>query len=299
MRARHIGMVVGALGLGLALVLLRGEPRWNSDQGVFLSIAARLLDGDRLYSDVIDNKEPLFFYTYAGALWVGGWRGPAALDGVWFALAAVSSALLLRELKAPTSAVVAGFFIYPLVLTASWYEPGLSMLGGLAIAPLAAWLWLRGQFAASGAALGIALSFKLSLAFVATAPMVAFVLIGAPTGSRAWHVGKAALGLLATLGAVALVLAVRGELGKYVEIIAFNIQYPDGAQRAMGGSPSLASHFDIVRAFFVASGKWQAPAAMLVVGVFVVAVLFGLARSGRAFLPLAGATTATLIAALG
>ena len=71
-----------------------GSRRWNGDQGVFLSIAARLLDGDRLYAEVIDNKDPLFFYAHAGAFWVGGWRGPPALDALWLGVAALSFALL-------------------------------------------------------------------------------------------------------------------------------------------------------------------------------------------------------------
>ena len=71
--------------------LLRGrDPVVASDQGVFLSVAARMLDGDQLYAEVFDNKDPLFFYTYAGALWVGGWRGPFLLDAVWLGLAGVS-----------------------------------------------------------------------------------------------------------------------------------------------------------------------------------------------------------------
>ena len=46
-----------------------------------------MLDGDRLYADVFDNKDPLFFYTYAGAFWIGDWRGPFLLDAIWLALA--------------------------------------------------------------------------------------------------------------------------------------------------------------------------------------------------------------------
>ena len=83
-----------------------------------------MLDGDRLYVDVIDNKEPLFFYAHAAALWVGGWKAPAALDGLWLALAALSIGLLLDRLGAPGPAVVAGFVSYPAALVAGWYEPG-------------------------------------------------------------------------------------------------------------------------------------------------------------------------------
>ena len=81
-------------------MLLRGDPFVASDQGVFLSVAARLLDGDALYAEVFDNKDPLFFYGYAAALGIGGWRGPFLLDGLWLGVAAVSMALFIRELRA-------------------------------------------------------------------------------------------------------------------------------------------------------------------------------------------------------
>ena len=119
---------LAAAGLfGGALVLVVGQPAIGSDQGVFLSVAARLLDGDALYAEVVDNKDPLFFVSYAGALWVGGWRGPSLLDGLWFGLAAIGFAAMLRALGAPRAAVVAGFFVYPLALAGGWYFTGLSM----------------------------------------------------------------------------------------------------------------------------------------------------------------------------
>src|SRR4029453_4429418 len=57
-------------------VFMRGYPTTNSDTGIFLSVAGRLLDGDRLYRDVFDNKDPLFYFSQSLALWAAGWRGP-------------------------------------------------------------------------------------------------------------------------------------------------------------------------------------------------------------------------------
>ena len=115
----------------------------GADPGVFLSVAARLLEFDRLYADVFENKDPLFYYVYAAALWLGGWLSPFMLDAAWCALSSVSMALLLRERHAQRSAIVVGFVVYPLALAAGWYLVGLSTLGALAVAPRAPWLRLR------------------------------------------------------------------------------------------------------------------------------------------------------------
>ena len=40
-------------------------PSMSSDRGIFVSVAERLLAGDRLYAQVFDNKEPLFYYLVA------------------------------------------------------------------------------------------------------------------------------------------------------------------------------------------------------------------------------------------
>src|SRR5215213_5662194 len=37
----------------------------TDDRGIFVSVGERLLAGDALYSQVYDNKEPLFFYLVA------------------------------------------------------------------------------------------------------------------------------------------------------------------------------------------------------------------------------------------
>lgn len=291
-RARWVGVGGFALLFGLALVLLRGEPIIASDQGVFLSVAARVLDGDQLYAEVIENKDPLFFYTYAAALWIGDWRGPFLLDGIWLAVAGLSFALLLRELRVPRSAVVAGFFVYPLALTSGWYVAGHTMLGGLAFAPLTAWLWLRGRFAASGAVFGVVMLFKLHVAAVAAAPLCAFLLLGAPDGRRGRPAARAAVGLSATLAGAALLLAVRGELRAYLDTITYNVYYSRALLESDGVLGRAAEHLDVVFGYFEGSGRWQLPAAILVLAAFSVAAVYLARTNGSSRRRLLAATAA-------
>jgi hypothetical protein len=279
-------------------VFVRGEPRWNGDQGVFLSIAARVLDGDRLYADVIDNKDPLFFYAHAAALWIGGWKGPAALDGLWLGIAALSIALLLRALDAHVVVVLSGFLLYPLALTASWYEPGLSMLGGLALAPLVGWLWLSRRFVLAGSMLTVVGLFKITVGLVAVAPVVALLLLGVPEGKRARQALRAGAGFGTALIAAVVVLALRGELVRYVEVLSFNVRYPDAARRVQGGSGGVDEHLAVVREFFVASGRWQWPLAIAALVVLVTATAALWRRGGPAFRALGSVAVATTGAAL-
>ena len=298
MRARWIGAGVFALLFGLVLVLLRGDPFVASDQGVFLSVAARLLDGDRLYSEVFDNKDPLFFYTYAGALFVGGWRGPFLLDAIWLAVAGISAALLARELRAPRSVVVASLLVYPLALTADWYLIGLSMLGGLAVAPLAPWLWLRGRFAGAGAVVGIVMLLKLNLAPFAAVPLAALLMLGAPEHKRARALLRAALGLAGTLLATAAVLGARGELRSYLEAIVYNVHYSNARTPSDDAIGRVRDHLRIVWDFFYLAGRWQVPLVTLILAAFVVAMCLAWMRGSRSERLLAGIATAAVLASL-
>ena len=110
-----------------------------------------MLDGDQLYAEIFENKDPLFFYTYAGALWVGGWRGPFLLDAIWVGLAGVcraappSSGLLARRSSRASSCTPSPWRAGG----TSWASP---CSGRSRLVLFAPWLWLRGRFAASGAA---------------------------------------------------------------------------------------------------------------------------------------------------
>jgi hypothetical protein len=295
---RRISIGVFALLFGIALVLLRGEPWIGGDPGVFLSVAARLLDGDRLYADVFDNKDPLFFYTYAGALWLGGWRAPFWLDAVWLALAGISMLLLVREVQAPRSAVVVSFLVYPLALTAGWYLVGMSMLGGLAVAPLAPWLWLRRRYAAAGVVLVVVALLKLNLAPLAAAPLAPLLVLGAPEGVRRRALVRGALGLGGALVAAAAFLGIRGELRAYLETIEYNVHYSSARTTSDGLIGRTVDHFQVVTEFFQLAGRWQLPAAILVLAAFGVVLCIVVVRGSRSERLLAGVAATTLLAAL-
>jgi len=297
-RARLAALTACAALLGLALVLLRGEPRVWGDSGVFLTVAARLLEGDRLYAEVADNKDPLFYYSYAAALWVGGWKAPFALDGLWLAVGGIGIALLLRELRAGTAVVATGLLVYPLALTAAWYEPGASMLAGLALAPFPAWLWARERFIASGAVLGALVLFKANLGLVAGAPLLVLLALGSSARPRYRRVADAALGLALALGAAAAILAARGELRAYVEMLEYNTYYSDAGLRSQGGSGSFRNHLELAREVFRSSGRWQWPAVVTGAAALLATAAVFWRRGGAAFRALSGVAIAALLAAV-
>ena len=228
------------------LVFAQGRPSLDTDAGVVLSVAARLLQGDHLYRDVWDNKDPLFFYVDAAALWVAGWRGPFLLDIVWVATAAAAVWLLLGVLDTPPLARVAGFLAYPLLLTGEWYHAGYSMLAALALAPLAAWLSARGSPTTAGVVVGLGVLFKVNLALVLVAAPVTLFLLGVPVRRNVRHVLGFLAGLAGTLALAAGLLAARGELVPDLHVLRDNVSYANDVLVGTGRIGGIHGH---VRAF--------------------------------------------------
>ncbi|MDP9294000.1 MAG: hypothetical protein M3O90_06190, partial [Actinomycetota bacterium] len=205
-----------------------------------------MLQGDRLYRDVWDNKDPLFFYVDAGALWVAGWRGPFLLDVIWVATAAAAVWLLLGALDVPRLARIAGFLAYPLLLTGEWYHAGYSMLAALALAPVAAWLWARGSPSAAGIVVGLGLLFKINLALVLLAAPVTLFLVGTPVRGNVRQALRFLAGLAGTLALVAGLLGARGELVPYLHVLRENVSYANDVLVGTGQIGGVHGH---VRAF--------------------------------------------------
>lgn len=286
--------VASTLTAAVLLAALRVTPQTWGDPGVWLSVAARLLDGDRLYVDVFDNKDPFFFYSYAFALRIAGVRGPFALEVVWLALGTAALAMALRALRVGTLATVTGAAVFPLALTASWYLPGATIVPAIAIAPVALWLWARGSAVVAGALVVVSMLFKLNLGLVVAAPLFALLVLEAAGVSRRRRAVEGMCGVAIAVVITALLLAARGELHPYLDTIAYNVHYSDAG---VGGG-GIRAHVDVIRVFFAGSGKWQLPGAALATASLVVVTLVGWRRLGAGFRRVSAAALATMLAAL-
>lgn len=290
---RPLAWAVGvSLVVGVLLAALRVEPQVWGDPGIWLSVGARLLEGDRLYADVFDNKDPLFFYSYAAGLWIGGVRGPFVLEVLWIGIGTGAMALALQALRVGLLPMLAGALVYPFALTAAWYVPGATMVPALALAPVALWLFVRGSSFAAGVVVIASMLLKLNLGPVVAAPLVALLVLGPDGASRRRRALETAGGGVGALLVAAAVLASRGELRPYLDTIAYNVYYSDAANHDGG----VRAHLDVVREFFAASGKWQLPAAWMAATTLLVVALVGWLRLGRTFKRVSAAALAALAA---
>jgi hypothetical protein len=225
-----------------AIALPRLVPGTAGDHGTYVSVAERLLAGDRLYVDVWDNKDPLFYYLLALGRSVTS-LADIAIEVLWVLVAAAAVLAIARMARVPGPlAVAAALGGVPLLLTGAAYEPGMTHLPGLAVALAATAFAARGRWIVAGVAVALVLFLKLILVPVA----VALVLVVAVHRRERGGSVRAALGAAVTALAGFGLLWLRGELGGWVATFGANLAYADG-DLASSQYGSVVGH--LLRAF--------------------------------------------------
>lgn len=237
---------------GVLLVIFpRTVPNATGDRSVFLAVAERLLQGDRLYADVWDNKDPLFFWSLSlerlvwpeqwDVLGEIAWIGLACL-GVWH----WSRALGSDQLPAWWAACVAA----PLIITGDSYIAGMTSLPGTALGILALGLAARERWTAAGTVGALLCFTKMVVAPIALVGAL-LVIQGRWRKARGFFSAAVLVGLT-----ILAALAATGSLGPWITIQGKNSAYANGmishgflpgvaAQLAADGAPAWVIHLTL------------------------------------------------------
>ncbi len=206
-------------------IIGRLVPRMFSDHGVYVSVAERLIAGDRLYSGVWDNKDPVFYWVMA----IGRSVSPIAdfvIEILWLITACVSIHVISKKfLETRFEQQLVAYVLAPIILTGGSYGAGMTHLPGEALlfASLAA--LLNNHFRVAGLLIGTLIFLKLiflPLVFVAM-----YVLYRRERNNFWGTTGKSqlALGLCTSVIAWLAVLAVRHEFFPYIDSLKENFLY--------------------------------------------------------------------------
>jgi hypothetical protein len=229
-------LVVSLLAVGLVVFGLRLIPLPEGDRAICEAVADGLRAGQRLYAEVYDNKDPLFFYAVALQRLTGPWGGGIFELGS-LALGGWCLAQLHRWLvsqRNPRREWLVGL-LGALLLSGGFWGPGQPQLPASALTLLSLLLLCQGRCFAGGWAAGAVAGFKL----ICLPLPLAFALSWG-TARSFWRFSG---GLFLALLAGAATLAARGEMTAYGEALAKNVLYSQGLL-VQPGSPLevLASH---------------------------------------------------------
>ena len=242
-RLRAALNAIGPLPVGVAFIIwllttFRTLGAVDSDYGNFVTVAERLLAGDRLYVDVYENKDPLFHYLNAVTRWLsplGSWLSAVLL----LAASATAVGSTVKALGASLRlAFVMGAIVTPLVLTGSAYFPGTSHLPGVALLLVSVALAVCGKWVLGGLALGAVFWLKIVLIPVS---LVALVVVLAYRKSPRGLL-RVALGATVSIVAFGVVVTRRGESSAYIANLRQNTEYSSDAGGGLSGLSGLMGH---------------------------------------------------------
>jgi hypothetical protein len=204
-----------------AYVVLRAIPGRDGDRGVFVSMAERIAAGDTLYVDVWDNKEPLFFLTLAAGRTISP-TIDVLIELIWIALSSLAIYAIVRSFKlSRLMSALVGFGGTPLILTGGVYAAGFSHLPATAILLGIVALALHNRWVLVGLLIVVLAGFKIIVV-----PIAILAVIPLALNQDKWQVTKKVLAGSALAAALlGLMLALRGELVGFVDLIRSNIGY--------------------------------------------------------------------------
>ncbi|MBC9821877.1 hypothetical protein [Terrabacter sp. MAHUQ-38] len=241
---RGLPVVVTVLAAWV-VTLPRLVPSTFGDHGTYISVAERLLAGDRLYVDVWDNKDPLFYYVLAAGRLVSP-LSDIVVEVLWVLVAGASVVVLGRTAGAARGlALVAGLGATPLLLTGPAYETGMTHLPGIAFVLAALACAVRSRWILAGALVGLLLFTKLIIAPVAAGALLVVALHRRSVGGIPGILRATIAGVMA-LGAGVTALWLRGELPGWLGNFKLNADYADG-ELAQSQYGSTVGH--LLRAF--------------------------------------------------
>lgn len=207
-------------------------PLPSLDRGILQSVAARLLAGDVLYRDVVDNKEPLFFYAAA----LQARLGPAAeylFEAALLLACTWSTFMLSRRAADQRASLWLALLGTPLIVVGSAYMAGYTNLPGTVLCLLSVVAAAYGRPALAGAGLALLLFTKIPAFPVGAAACLPYLLLG----PRRQALGQAAFGLALVVAGTCAILAIRHELIPYGRTVLENVAYSDNQLLLPSSSP--------------------------------------------------------------
>jgi hypothetical protein len=264
-RKRFDPFLAPAMLAAWIVTIPRLVPGRDSDRGVFVSVAERLLAGDMLYGGVYDNKEPLFYYFVALQLALGPWAEVAA-EALLIAIAAGATYLIAMKTASRWTAAAISFIAVPITLTGAFFLPGYTELPGVALVLAAIAASAEKRPLIAGSCAGLLLFLKFIFVPLALLGIGCFVL----AHRRSWDAPAVALSAALSAGAAASVLSLRGELTPFIETIRLNIAYSQGS--LIGANPgwaSLAEHLRRIGPEWLSRGAGPAMLAIILTGAAV------------------------------
>jgi hypothetical protein len=191
----------------------------NPDRGIFESVSYRLLAHDKLYEEVWDNKDPIFYYINALTLKISPIADLFLEIILFFLLSIILFQFNKDYMKRNELNFLLSFVIAPLILIQFNYFPGYTHLPGVVLFLAIILFVIKEKEMVVGILLGILFFTKITFFPIA---LLTLIYLGFKKGASLKTIIKY---FTLTTALIVLVLILRQELIPYVQSLYLNYFY--------------------------------------------------------------------------
>jgi hypothetical protein len=211
------------------------------DMGIFLSVSSMLTKGYKLYTDIFDNKDPIFYYSAAGMMNIFGLRGAFLIDFILIAISPICSYKALKNLEFRIVTSFVSSVLFTLALTGGFYQPFRTQILGIVLLIVSLALIGKNNFVV-GVLLSIVFFTKLNL--IVFFP-VFIALIFKKNFKFIKNSIEVLLGFLFFSSLMIVIMIARGEFSGYVGMVQTNFRYAESYQKIVGLPEGIIGHLNL------------------------------------------------------
>jgi hypothetical protein len=238
----YLGLIVL---VSVVITLSRIQFSQAEDMGIFLTVSALVANGYKLYEEVIDIKDPLFFYTTAITIKLFGLKSAFLLDVFWVTGSTLIAFWLLKKFGFAQYVSFFSSIAFLLTLTGASYGSLRTQLPGIFFLLVGLIFFLKNNFFISGIFLGIMCMFKLPFFLFLLIPIVLIIFDSRKPKEKFLSLRNGAAGFFLAINTVILVLISRGEFSGYQEMLRENFHYASVYQSVVGQKSGIIGHIQV------------------------------------------------------
>jgi len=211
------------------------------DMGIFLSVSSLLTKGYKLYKDVFEIKDPIFFYSAAGMIKIFGLRGAFLIDFILITMSPICSYAAMKNLEFRKLTCFISSILFTLTLTGVFYQPFRTQIFGILLLIISISMIGKNNFLV-GVLLSIIFFTKMNL--IVFYPVIVLLILQRKQNYLK-NFRNIALGYAASSSLIVIFMVARGEFKPYIDMIRVNFRYADSYQKIVGLPEGIFGHFKL------------------------------------------------------
>ena len=216
----------------------------NEDMGIFLSEASLISKGHRIYSGIMEIKDPLFLWFGGFANWVIGSRGPYLIDAFFVMISPVVAYGFARSCKASKTWSIGSAVFFAGSLSGTYYQSLRTGTVALVMVVCSLWAAQKNRWTICGFLSVLVIGLKM--AYAPALLGIAALLIGKNITKR---LVPYLAGVISTSSSIFFMLWIRGELSGYFLMVKTNFMYRKLYPEIIGFPTGVNGHIQVINSY--------------------------------------------------